>query len=122
MKRQLLLILVVIIFAFFLGISAAIGDENNSGQLTDFYDNFLNEKIAQCRSKAELIKSSSSNIQNWAEIESDKAAFFSKNKDMLIKELIKNDIGRKPYKIEYFLNKKFYEKKLELAKDIKEPA
>ena len=116
MKSQILLILAVTIFAIFLGASTAISDENNSDQLTKFYENFIIEKIAQCNSKAKLIKSSSSNIQNWAEIESNKAAFFGEKKDMLIKELIKNDIGRKPYKIEYFLNKKFYEMELELAK------
>ena len=38
-----------------------------------------------------------------------KAAFLQNNKDMLIKEMIKNDIGVKPHKIEYFLNNKFYE-------------
>jgi hypothetical protein len=37
-----------------------------------------------------------------------KAAFFSENKERLIKEMDKRDIGVKQYKIEYFLNKKFY--------------
>ena len=95
MKRQILLILVVTIFPLLLGVSTAISEESNSDQLTKFYENFIMEKIAQCYSKAELLKSSFSNIQNWAEVEFSKKAFFSKNKDILIKELIKNDIGIK---------------------------
>lgn len=116
MKRQLLYILAVTIFGLFLGASTATSDGNNSDQLTDFYESFINDKVAQCFSRTGLIKSSSSNIQNWAEKEFKKAVFLSENKNLLIKELIKNDIGRKPYKIEYFLNKKFYEMKLEEAK------
>ena len=38
MKSQILLILAVTIFAIFLGASTAISDENNSDQLTKFYE------------------------------------------------------------------------------------
>jgi hypothetical protein len=38
-----------------------------------------------------------------------KAIFLSENKEMLIKNMFKMNIGVKQYKIEYFLNQKFYE-------------
>ena len=38
-----------------------------------------------------------------------KATYLSENKEMLIKEMVKREIGVKQYRIEYFLNKKFYE-------------
>ena len=37
------------------------------------------------------------------------AAFLAYNKATLVDEMIKLDIGQKPYKIEYYLNKRFSE-------------
>ena len=110
MKRQILPVILVTILASFLGISSANCVEvDKNTQLKKYYENFINEKISKCRSKAQLKESRSAHLQNCAAVESKKATFLSENKEMLIKEMLKRDIGVKSYKIEYFLNKIFYE-------------
>ena len=112
MKRQILPIIFVTILAFFLGALPAICEEidkNNQLKIKIFYENFINEKISKCYSKAQLKESKSVHLQSCAAVNIKKANFLSKNKEMLIKEMLKKDIGAKQYKIEYFLNKKFCE-------------
>jgi hypothetical protein len=110
MKRQILLVIFVTIFAFFLGASSAICEEvDKNTQLIKFYENFINETIAKCHSKAQLKESKSVNLQSCAAMEIKMADFLGQNKEMLIKEMVKKDIGVKQYEIEYFLNRKFYE-------------
>jgi hypothetical protein len=69
----------------------------------------INETISKCHSKAQLKGSKSENLQNCAVAKLKKANFLSKNKEMLIKEMVKRGIDTKQYKIDYFLNKKFSE-------------
>jgi hypothetical protein len=110
MKRQILTVISVMIFAFFLGaLSAICAEIDNDSQLMKYYENFINDKIAKCHSKAQLKDSKLVHLQSCAAKEIKRAAFLSENKEMLIQEMVKRDIGMKQYKIEYFLNKKFYE-------------
>ena len=110
MKRQILAVICLTILALFLGAFSAICAEiDNHSQLMKYYENFINEKIAKCHSKAQLKDSKSVHLQSCAAKEIKKATFLSENKEMLIQEMVKRDIGMKQYKIEYFLNKKFYE-------------
>jgi len=49
------------------------------------------------------------NAQLVAEKEEKKVRFLTLNKDKLVDEMIKQDVGQKPYKIERYLNKRFAE-------------
>lgn len=79
------------------------------GQLEKYYEAFIAEKIAKCQSKIELEKSRSENLRQDAAIAAEKARFLSLNTDVLIEEMVEQDIGKKPYKIDAFLNKKFFD-------------
>ena len=110
MKRKILPVIFVTILAFYLGAIPAICKEiDKNSQLKKYYGHFINEKISKCHSKAQLKKSKSKHLQNYAAMEIKKAAFLSENKELLIKEMVKREIGVKQYKIEYFLNTQFYE-------------
>ena len=109
MKRHILSVIFVTILASFLGPLSAICEDGQNIQIIKYYENFINEKISKCHSKAQLKESKSVHLQSCAAVNIKKANFLSKNKEMLIKEMLKKDIGAKQYKIEYFLNKKFYE-------------
>ena len=110
MKRQILPVIFVTILAIFLGALPAICEEiEQNSQIKGYYENFINEKISKCYSKAQLIESRSTHLQNCAVRGIKKATFLSENKEMLIEEMVKSDIGVKRYKIEYFLNRQFYE-------------
>ena len=109
MKRHILSVIFVTILASFLGPLSAICEDGQNIQIIKYYENFINEKISKCHSKAQLKESKSVHLQSCAAVNIKKANFLSKNKEMLIKEVVKNAIDAKQYKIEYFLNKKFYE-------------
>ena len=110
MKKKILSAIFVTILAFFLvPLSAICGEMDKDTQLIKYYENAINKIIFLCNSKAHLKESKSVHLQNCAAMEIKKATFFSENKERLIKEMDKRDIGVKQYKIEYFLNKKFYE-------------
>ena len=109
MIRLILSVIFMTIFASFLGNLSAISVDGQNTPMIKYYENMINETISKCHSKAQLKDSKSANLQSCAAEKLKKANFLSKNKEMLIKEMVKKDIAAKQYKIEYFLNKKFRE-------------
>jgi len=110
MKRRIWPVIFVTILVLFLGSFPALCDDNQkNSQLKKYYENFINERISKCQSKAQLKESKSIHLRNCAFMEIKKANYFIANKEMLINEMVINDIGVKQYKIEYFLNTKFFE-------------
>ena len=109
MKRLILSAIFMTIFASFLGNLSAISEDGQNTQIIKYYEDMINETISKCHSKAQLKESKSVHLQNCAAVKLRKANFLSKNKEMLIKEMVKRGIGAKQYKIEYFVNKKFCE-------------
>ena len=109
MKIKILSVIFMMIFAAFLGNLSAISEDGQNTQMIKYYENMINETISKCHSKAHLKESKSVHLQSCAAVKLKKANFLSKNKEMLIKEMVKRNIGEKQYKIEYFLNKQFYE-------------
>jgi hypothetical protein len=110
MKRQMLPLIFVTILVLSLGSSPALcNDIVKNSQTKKYYERIINEKIIRCHSKGQLKESKSTNLQNCALMEIKKANYFTANKEMLINEMVKSNIGVKQYKIEYFLNSKFYE-------------
>jgi hypothetical protein len=109
MKRMFISVIFMTIFASFLGNLSAISEDGQNTQIIKYYENMINETISKCHSKANLKESKSVHLQSCAAEKLKKAKFLSKNKEMLIKEMVKKDIAAKQYKIEYFLNKKFFE-------------
>ena len=109
MKKNFLSVIFMMIFAAFLGNLSAISEDGQNTQMIKYYENMINETISKCHSKAHLKESKSVHLQSCAAVKLKKANFLIKNKEMLIKEMVKSAIDAKQYKIEYFLNKKFYE-------------
>jgi len=77
--------------------------------LKDFYEVFIAQKIDRCQSKSELQQSRSKNLRLEAAIAAEKVRFLSINKDILVEEMLDQKIGKKKYKINVFLNKKFFD-------------
>ena len=110
MRKRILTVSFVTIFVFFLGSLPAICDDTEkNSQLSKYYENSINEKISKCDSKGQLKNSKSTNLQNYAFMGIKKANYYSANKEMLVKEMVINNVGVKQYKIDYFLNKKFFD-------------
>ena len=78
-------------------------------QLYKFYDTYVSEKIVSSQSKTNLKTSRSQNLRQAAAKEEKEVRFLTLNRDLLVDEMIQQDIGQKPYKIERYLNKRFSE-------------
>jgi hypothetical protein len=109
MKAKLLIVCLLVGAITFMGVLPSTCISGDKEELAKFYETCISNQIDKCQAKTALGKSKSANLRSCAAKESKKAAFLESNKDMLIEEMIKNDIGMKQYKIEYFLNKKFFE-------------
>ena len=84
------------------------GDFEKSKQ---FYNNCIVKQISKCQSKSIMLTSNSENLREYALLKSRKAEFFADEKDRLIKEMVKREIGLNDYQVEYYLNKRFNELK-----------
>ena len=110
MKRLILKLICVTILVFYVGSFSAMGSKiERNNQLVKFYENYINEKISSCHLKFQLKESRSENLQKCAAMEIIKAIFLKRDREALIEEMINSNVGVKEYKIEYFLNKKFFE-------------
>jgi hypothetical protein len=108
MQTKILIVFLLIGVITFIGVFPSTCISADKKELAKFYEGCISSEISKCKAKKALCKSRSAKLRCCAERKTKKAAFLQNNKDMLIKEMIKNDIGVKQYKIEYFLNKKFY--------------
>ena len=82
-------------------------ESQSDEQLNKFYEDYISEKIAKSQSKTSLKTSRSENLRLAAEKAEKQVRFLTLNKDILVDEMIKQDIGQKPYKIERYLKKRF---------------
>jgi len=73
------------------------------------YETRIDSCIRSCSAKTEYWHSRSENLRHRAAIECLKKAFFIRYRDELIREMMENQVGTKPYQIHRFLNQRFYE-------------
>jgi hypothetical protein len=93
----------------FIGVAQIAAESKPDEQLYKFYETYISGKISKSQSKAFLKTSRSENLRLAAEKAEKQASFLTFKKDILVDEMIKQDIGQKPYKIDYYLNKRFSE-------------
>ena len=78
-------------------------------QLVQYYESCITKKIFNCNAKTVLKTSRSVNLRRKADLAKRQVTFFTSNKNVLIKEMVEREIGQKPYKVEHYLNKRFFE-------------
>jgi hypothetical protein len=82
---------------------------STESETIDIYKNSIEKTISKCNAKIRFIDSGSKNLRQYCQQELQKAEFFNKAKEMLLMEMIESQIDVKDYKIQYFLNSRFYE-------------
>lgn len=78
-------------------------EESNS--LEAFYAACVDQKIAQCEGKVRLAGCSSETLRSCGENATTQVTFYSQNKQKLIAEMMRQDIGLSKVKADYFLIK-----------------
>ena len=95
---------------FVMVINAPVKAQSESKEdLAKYYESCILKKIDNCRSKTVLKTSRSANLQRKAQLATKKVKFLKTNKNILIDEMVEQEISPKRYKVEYYLNKRFYE-------------
>jgi hypothetical protein len=107
MKAKELIIIGLAGVMIFTGAVQIAAESQSDEQLTKFYETYISEKIAKSQSKTTLKTSRSENLRLAAEKAEKQVRFLTLNKDILVDEMIKQDIGQRPYKIDKYLNKRF---------------
>ena len=81
------------------------------GSKRQVYMQSLNQLISSCNSKATLADSRSANIRSYCELARLKAEFMIKHKELLIEGMSQIKLTPSAYKIQLFVNSKFFEKR-----------
>ena len=108
--KALFAVTMVVAFALMV-ILPNTGQTGENEQLKKYYQDYITKCISKNQSKATLQTSKSENLRNSGNLSKQKIIFLTNNQNTLVNEMIKNKVGTKPYKIDYFLNKKFHETK-----------
>jgi hypothetical protein len=85
------------------------GQMKNMDNKDEIYEKTINQIISCCNSKSRLANSEHDKIRMTGELALRKAEFCVIYKRLLIEEMIQMDLPPKVYKINYFINSKFYE-------------
>ena len=109
MKILAYTILTMVMVVALVGAYSMTAEAGAIEQLKDLYSNYIAEVISKSHSKSGLVKSKSENLQISGVLARQKAVFLTVNHDRLVDEMIENEVGTKPYQIEYYLNKRFHE-------------
>ena len=99
----------VILFAvMFVWISPAVCQMNDESKLRSSYAGMFENCIKKFESKAKMSGSKSDNIRQAAYISSLKVKYFKKHKNLLIDEMMRSNLPLKAYRVQYFLNDRFF--------------
>ena len=109
MRAKAFVIAMMITLLIFIGAIPATGQESENEQLKKYYKNFILKCISKNQSKTSLQSSKSANLRSRGALSKQKVIFLTNNQNMLVNEMIKNQIGKKHYKIEHYINKRFHE-------------
>ncbi len=111
MKGKLLIITAMVTFVTLIGALPVTGQAGENEKLKKYYNDYILKCISKNQSKISLQTSQSENLQSCGALSKQKFIFLTNNQNILVDEMIKNKIGTKSYKIDYYLNKRFYETK-----------
>jgi hypothetical protein len=109
MKTKAICIVCLVSFVLIIGPASLTAQSESEAQLIKFYESCIQKKISNCDAKTVLKTSRSGNLQRKADLSIRQIQFVTTNKDMLINEMLDQGIGYKEYKVEYYLNKRFFE-------------
>ena len=109
MKVKALMVIFLSSFIIITDATQISAQSQSDEHLKKFYETCIAKKIAKCQSKTILKTSRSENLQVTAETAAEQAHFLTLNKATLVNEMMEKNIGQKQYKIELYLNSRFYE-------------
>ena len=108
--KVLTISLIIVVFAF-IGLLNSIAFSGDHEERAKYYKSCIVKKIVKCDSKFVLLSSSKFiNLQDYAQMEAQKARFLEAEKEILVNEMTEMQLEPKHYKVELFLNSRFMER------------
>ena len=80
-----------------------------------YYNQYVDKKIAKLEQQGKMVDSWSACVRGCAAIKILKANFFRTHREELVREMVALKVEMKPYKVDYFLIKAFYNANPNLA-------
>jgi|GEM_PF-1115103 len=108
MKVEKIINYVAVAIVFILWAVPVIGQQLSNEKLKAFYEARIEEQILKCESKTALLNSKFGNLRSAAEIALLKAAFLKNHREKLVQDMLAGSVGITPYKIDYYLNQRFF--------------
>jgi hypothetical protein len=109
MRGKKFVIATIIMVFIFMGALSATGKGGQNEQLKEYYKDYIAKCISKNQSKAGLQASKSANLRSCGVLSQKKVIFLTNNQNMLVNEMIEKQVGKKPYKIEHYLNERFFQ-------------
>jgi hypothetical protein len=108
MKGRASAAITVVLVIYLIAVFSNTGWTGENEQLVKYYKKYISNCICKNESKAALLQTSKSvNLRKDGAIYKQKAVFLTNHQNVLVDEMIRKEIGKKPYKVDYYLNKKF---------------
>jgi hypothetical protein len=108
MKARVIIIFSVIMFLAILWSSQATSQQAGNLNLKSYYAAYIDELVSHCKNKASRHNSKSENIRQASALYCLKADFFKSHKETLVEEMAAQNIEAKTYKMNYYLNGRFF--------------
>ena len=109
MKAKFGCLITLVLFMSFAGVAGVAAQSESNAQMVQYYENCVLKKIYNCNAKTVLKTSRSVNLRQKADLSARQVIFYTNNKNILIDEMIEQGIDRKQYKVDRYLNKRFFE-------------
>ncbi len=105
MKKWVFILTAVLVWTAAAAGPARGGDDS---RLETYYNKYISGKIADCSRTASIFsKCCNTRMKKLVEMRASQARFYKENREKLVKEMLANGVGEKPYKIDYFLISRF---------------
>ena len=102
-KFTALMVVLTLIFGF-----NAVCEETTAASAVGVYEQLLDQYIAKCDAKLEMKSSSLENVRRAAAVAMLKGAFVKTYREELIDNMIEDEVEPKSYKVQLYLNERFY--------------
>ena len=99
---------VTIAVIFVLWAVPVMSQQSSYDKLKAFYEASIDKRISKCESKTALLNSKFGNVRSAAETALLKVAFLNNYREILVQDMLSSNIGIKSYKIDYYLNQRFF--------------
>ncbi|SRR6056297_63677 len=99
MKKGAMTLMIVLSVLFMASLAAA-----GNSQLEHYYNDYVTDKIMNCCKTASLLNHCQNcRMKELKEMRAAQAKFYEQNRTELVKSMLKNEVGKISYKIDYLL-------------------